>query len=201
MNNYLPIVNAIVNKYDINIENAKKSLVFKLLTQYIEVLVFNVVTIISIITMINNTNNIHKEALKLLKTYIDDTCNKPSIKGGSLPSEYFGFNSGIYSENNATGNILDIDFSSGNLRPQIGGGGSSNRKTNKEYINVFGGKIKSIVSYYKLKISNDIVYELINIIITYIDCLFRQLKNLKTVINPSIIKKMIKSNKKLDIFK
>jgi len=198
MNNYLPIINTIITKYELNIERSKKIAIYKLLSKYIDILIFNVVTILSIITMINNSNTIHNEALKLLKTYINETCNK-GIKGGtSLPSEYFGVNSGIYSENNASGNILDIDFSSGTLRPQIGGGGVY--KLNKDEVKVISATIKNILEYYKLKASNDIISQLVNLINDNIECLFRQLKHVKSV-SPSIIKKMINSNKKLEIFK
>jgi hypothetical protein len=199
MNNYLPIINTIITKYELNIERSKKVAIYKLLYKYIDILIFNVVTILSIITMINNSNTIHNEALKLLKTYINETCNK-GIKGGNtpLPSEYFGVNSGIYSENNATGNILDINFSSGILRPQIGGGGVY--KLNKDEVKVISASIKNILEYYKLKASSDIINQLVNLINNNIECLFRQLKYVKSV-SPSIIKKMINSNKKLEIFK
>lgn len=198
MNNYLSIVKAIVTKYNINMENSKKTYIYKLLCKYIDILVFNVVTIIAIITMINNSNSIHKEALKLLKSYINQTCHKSKISGGSLPSEYFGIDSGIYNENNYTDNILNIDFESGILRPQIGGGGTISKTDNK----LIGNNIKAIIKYYNLKVSNEIVSELITIITENIDCLFRQLKNINTkLLDPSIIKKMIKSNKHLEIFK
>lgn len=202
MNNYLSIVKAIITKYNIVMDSSKKTYIYKLLCKYIDILVFNVVTIIAIITMINNSNSIHKEALKLLKTYIDQTCHKSKITtgGASLPSEYFGIDSGIYNENNYSGNILDINFESGTLRPQIGGGGSI-RITNIDS-KLIATNIKSIVKYYNLKISNEIITELINIIIENIDCLFRQLKTINTkYLNPSVIKKMIKSNKHLEIFK
>lgn len=199
MNNYLSIVKAILNKYNIVIDTSKKSYIYKLLCKYIDILVFNVVTIIAIITMINNSNNIHKEALKLLKSYINQTCHKSKISGGSLPSEYFGIDSGRYNENNFTGNIMDINFESGILRPQLGGGGSSISKVDTKTL---ADNIKAIVKYYNLKVSNEIVVELINIINDNIECLFNQLKNINaSMLNPSIIKKMIKSNKHLEIFK
>ena len=199
MNNYLPIITMIITKYDINIDKTKKIVIYKLLSKYIDVLIFNVVTILSIITMINNSNTIRNEALKLLKTYINDTCHKKVLKGGtSLPSEYFGINSGIYNENNATGNILDIDFSSGILRPQIGGGGL--HKLNSDEIKIISASVKKIFEYYKLKASSAIITELINIINDNIECLFLSLKNIKAI-SPSLIKKMINSNKKLEIFK
>jgi len=199
MNNYLSIISAIISKYNINIDRAKKTVIYKLLSKYIDILIFNVVTILSIITMINNSKTIHKNALKLLKEYINETCHSKKISGGTtLPSEYFGINSGIYNENNFTDNILDIDFSSGILRPQIGGGGLT--KLNKDDIKILSQSIKNIFTYYKLKVSNDIINELVNLINDNIECLFRQFKDIRSL-SPSVIKKMINSNKSLEIFK
>lgn len=58
MNNYLSIISAIISKYNINIDRAKKTVIYKLLSKYIDILIFNVVTILSIITMINNSKTI-----------------------------------------------------------------------------------------------------------------------------------------------
>ena len=49
------------------------------------------------------------------------------MTGGTtgMPSEFYGIDSGIYNSNNAADAILNIDFASGVLRPQIGGGGGN----------------------------------------------------------------------------
>jgi len=200
MNNFLPTVKDIIAKYKLPLSKDKTKDIHELLCKYVETLIFNIVSIASIITMINSSDTIKKNTITLVKSYINEKCNHKMTGGTSLPSEFFGVESGIYNENNATGNILDIDFSSDTLRPQIGGGSVASYKMRKEDINALAGHIKNIVSYYKLKISNDIILELINLINDNINCLFRQLKNIK-IINPSIIKKMINSNKTLEIFK
>jgi hypothetical protein len=116
--------------------------------------------------------------------------------GTSLPSEYAGIDSGIYSENNASGNILGIDFNSGILRPQIGGG-SSKYPVDKIFMN----KIHEILNYYKLKASDSVNKSLLKLIYMHINCFFKQLKSSKITLNIASINKIIKSNKNLDIFK
>jgi hypothetical protein len=72
-----------------------------------------------------------------------------------LPAEFYGIDSGRYSETNATGDILTVDFTSGILRPQIGGGGQSS-VDNKNILK----KINEILNYYKLKASDSIINDL-----------------------------------------
>ena len=146
--------------------------------------------------MINNSDTIKKHTIKLVKSYINIECND-KIKGGNnvMPSEFYGYDSGRYSENNAIGAILNVDFTSGILRPQIGGGGV--KSDNKHLI----AKINEILNYYKLTASDNIINDLLKIISIHINCFFKQLKLSKSVLNIASINKIIKSNKNLDIFK
>ena len=135
MNNFLPTIKDLVAKYKLSLAKDKTKDIHQLLCKYIETLVFNIVSIASIITMINNSDKIKKETITLVKSYINDKCNH-KLTGGTtgMPSEFYGYDSGIYNSNNAAGDILNIDFTSGILRPQIGGGGNKNIYDKDEYI-------------------------------------------------------------------
>jgi hypothetical protein len=197
MNNFLPTIKDVIAKYKLQIAKDKTKDIHELLCKYMDTLVFNIVSIASIITMINNSDTIKKQTIKLVKSYINDKCNYKMTGGNNaLPSEYFGFNSGRYSETNASGDILSIDFTSGILRPQIGGGGKTS-VDNKHILN----KINEILNYYKLKASDIIIKDLLKLITIYTNCFFKQLKMSKTVLTTAVINKIIKSNKTLDIFK
>jgi len=197
MNNFLPTIKDLVTKYKLSLAKDKTKDIHQLLCKYIETLVFNIVSIASIITMINNSDKIKKETITLVKSYINDKCNQ-KLTGGTtgMPSEYYGYDSGIYNSNNATGDILNIDFTSGILRPQIGGGENKNI-----YDKIFMSKIHEILNYYKLKSSDSINNALLKLIYTHVNCFFKQLKNSKLTLNNASINKIIKSNKNLDIFK
>lgn len=192
MNNY--ITSAIS---EFNIDKNKDKIIMTL-CNYIDTLIFNIVSIASIITMLNNSKSINMNAVQLVKKYIADNCNK-KIKGGtSLPSEYFGYNSGIYNENNNINDILTVDFNSGVLRPQIGGGGRGKKMDNEWLIK----KIKDLLIYYNLKASNKIINSLMLIIYSNINCLLSKLHDNKNkVLTVTTINKIIKLNKNLDIFK
>jgi hypothetical protein len=195
MNNFLPTIKDLVAKYKLSLAKDKTKDIYQLLCKYIETLVFNIVSIASIITMINNSDKIKKETITLVKSYINDNCNH-KITGGTtgMPSEFYGHDSGIYNSNNAVGDILNIDFTSGILRPQIGGGGNKNDK-------IFMSKIYEILNYYKLKSSDSINNSLLKLIYIHVNCFFKQLKNSRLTLNNASINKIIKSNKNLDIFK
>ena len=130
MNNFLPTIKDIIAKYKLQVAKDKTKEIHELLCKYMETLVFNIVSIASVITMINNSDTIKKHTIKLVKSYINIECND-KIKGGNnvMPSEFYGYDSGRYSENNAIGAILNVDFTSGILRPQIGGGGVKSDNT------------------------------------------------------------------------
>ena len=195
MNNYLSSLKQGLSKHKITLD--KNNAIHKLLCKYIDSLIFNIVSIASIITLINNCKCIKKPTIKLVNSYITEKCDiAKNYKGGtSLPSEYFGINSGLYNSANPTGDILGIDFSSGIIRPQIGGGG----KYDNNYIIL---KINEILDYYKLDASKVIKMDLYKIINSHINCFMGILKiNNKSPLTITAIKNIIKSNKSLDIFK
>ena len=196
MNNFLPTIKDLVAKYNLSLAKDKTKDIYELLCKYIETLIFNIISIASIITMINNSDKIRKETITLVKSYINDKC-KNKMTGGTtgMPSEFYGNDSGLYNSNNAVGDILNIDFASGILRPQIGGGGGN--KNDK----IFMSKIHEILNYYKLKSSDSINNSLLKLIYMHVNCFFKQLKTARVTLNNASINKIIKSNKNLDIFK
>jgi len=197
-NNHLyDYVNNFTIKNEINMKD-EKSIIF--LTEYIENIIFNVVSIASIITFINNAKTINEKSITIVKKYLDNMCgNVNSMKGGYivLPSEFYGINSGNYSATNGIhADVLPIDFSYGIARPQIGGGPSSKKKA----IKPIQLCIKDILIYYKLKVSAEVVNKITKMIEGYIKCLMQKLKLQKGKVSSITIKKIIKSNKIFDIF-
>jgi hypothetical protein len=203
-NRFLNTIHSIVKYYNLKINPGSNTNVYKSLSKNIEILIFNVISIASIISLLNNSNTIQKTAVSMVREYINEKCNVPQMKKGgtSLPSDYFGAINPVYNENNNTNDVLGIDFTSGIARAQIGGGGNSKKykltSTDKEeFINA----IKNICKYYNLKIGSDCIKMLIDIIVENMDCLFNYLYMASKPITTDIIKKMIKLNKKFEIFK
>ena len=205
-NRFLNTIYSIVKHYNLKINPGSNANVYKSLSKNIEVLIFNVISIASIISLINNSQTIQKTAVLMVRDYIHDKCNTPQMKkcGTSLPSDYFGAINPAYNASNNTTDILGIDFTSGIARAQIGGGGNSRRKSyklTKSDTDEFVIAVKNICKYYNLKIGSDSIKILIDIIVENMDCLFNYLHMASKPITTDIIKKMIKLNKKFDIFK
>lgn len=162
---------------------------------YVENIIFNITSITAIIAFINNSKSITKKNLSIVETYIKTSCT-PKMRGGGgsivLPSEFYGVDSGQYLATNNTTDILNIDFASGVMRPQIGGG---------RVKNPIPDAIHKILSGYKLTISDDLCKKLTKIIESYLLCLINKLKTSKGVITPSLIKKTVTSTKTFNIFK
>ena len=193
MNNYLK---SVINKYGLVVKSDE---VIKSMCEYLETLIFNIVSIASLITLINNSKVIEKDALSLVHSYINDKCEKVVIKGGTtLPSEFFGINSNSYNSSNNQADLLNVDYVNGILRPQIGGGGKSKTptKNNHDWLKV---KITKLIKHYNLTIREKELNYLINIIYDNVNCLFFQIPK-KQVITKAYLKKFINSNKSLDIF-
>jgi len=196
-NNYLcDYVKFLLNKNKIDVKDDKTS---SYLTDCIENIIFNVVSIAAIITHINNCKMVHKESIQIVSKYLSNMCGDTSkmMKGGGgaivMPSEFYGINSLRYSPDNAMTDILKVDFDNSIARPQIGGG-KGNVKPIEE-------AIKKILDYYKLKASNEITKKLLKLIENYIKCLMAHLAMIKGKVSITYIKKMMKSSKFFDIFK
>jgi len=191
-------VKFILNKNQIIMKDEKTNMY---LTKYIENIIFNIVSISAIITFINNSKIIKDETIKSISEYLDGVCGNPkkAMKGGNaitMPCEFYGYDSLRYSPTNNTNDILQVDFNSGTLRPQIGGG-----KKTKGDIKPIIKSIKDILKYYKLKISKETCSKLLHLIENYIKCLMSKFKEIKGTISKTSIDKIIKSNKTFDIFK
>ena len=174
--------------------NIKTKTSMKCLSECIQNIVFNIVSISAIIAFINNSKTITNENIQILHSYINKVCN-PMMKGGNsivMPMEFYGFNSGRFLPTNNQSDLLNIDFSSGIMRKQIGGG-----KSTSPFIKV----IKDFLIHYKLKAGKQIINEMVLMIENHIKCLMMKLKKYKEVIKPTMIKSIIEKNKMFKVFK
>ena len=156
------------------------------------------ISITSLIVLINNSKTVTDKTIQLLHKYVIDKCGKDGkMKGGGgaivLPSEFYGIDSNRYSAANVSSDILNIDFNSGILRPQIGGGTSK--------MNILSDAIKEVLARNDVKASASIIKKLKTFIENYLFCLLTKLQNSKTKVSTTIIKKTLHSNKLFNIFK
>jgi len=206
-NNYLcNYVKCLLEKNNIKVKDAKTC---NYLTTSIENIIFNVVSIASVITFINNCKTIKKESVSIVCKYLNSMCGSSSykkMKGGGgaivLPSEFYGIDSTRYSPMNNlhTTNSLDIDFTNGIARPQIGGGLKQKSSSSSSLNSIMKG-VNDILDYYKLKATKEVKMKIVKLIECYIKCLMNKLKELDKTITCSLVDKVMKSDKVFELFK
>jgi hypothetical protein len=196
------------NSIEINPKSNKKQII-KDISKFLDVLIFNIVSVGCIIALLNNSKKIKEDTLNIIKKYIYDKCtNHPSkMSGGgdlSMPSEFYGYDSGRYNEQNTGGDLLVVDWSKGIARPAIGynepqlkGGGSEKPKKP----NAIKTYIKIILNYYKISASDIIIKKLLNIYKYHIDCLIKNLKDYKKPITSKYVSTLLDKNKILKSLK
>jgi len=190
INNY---VSFIITTSEIQLKDKKA---FKCLSDYIENIIFNITSICAIIAFINHSKIITNRNIEIVSNYLKETCGtKHLIRGGNsivLPSEFYGTDSNNYSSMNNTSDVLNIDFNSGVLRPQIGGA--------QKVENPIPSEIKRVINNYKLKITDELCKKLSKIIENYIRCLIDKFKR-NRMNSTTEIKRIIASSKLFNIFK
>jgi len=203
-NNYLcNYVKCLLEKNNIKVKDAKTC---NYLTTCIENIIFNVVSIASVITFINNCKTVKKESISIVTKYLNSMCGSSSYKtvkgGGVLPSEFYGIDSTRYSPMNNlhTTNSLDIDFTNGIARPQIGGGLKQKSSSSSSLNSIMKG-VNDILDYYKLKATKEVKMKIVKLIECYIKCLMNKLKELDKTITCSLVDKVMKSDKVFELFK
>ena len=175
--------------------NEKNTAVIKLFSYYINILIYNVITITSIISLlIFNSNTITNNTISMTKSYLNDMCkinkNNNKMKGGTvLPSSFHG-NDDRYLYNFEKGvDHQPIDLNGDTLREQLGGCNDNNCNYNKQILI----SINRILKEHKIKANKTTKQLLANMIKYYLHYMIKILKNKK--INNTVIKKILIKSK------
>jgi len=192
MKNINIYITELARKFNINLKDKSAE---KCLCDCVENIIFNLISITSIIALINNSKNVTDKTIEILNRYINESCGKKKGGGGAvvLPSEFYNIDSNRYSTANATGDVLTIDFNSGIMRPQIGGGSSTS--------DIMKNAINEILMSHKLKASSSVIKKLKGFIEKYLFCLLQKLSGSKTKVSATLIKKTLNTTKLFNIFK
>lgn len=180
-------------------KNANQSYIINKVSDYIDALIFNIVSIACIISILNGDKNIKKQNLDIIKRYIEDRCvfkyNKKDMKGGTFnTAAFYGIDEPMYKEENEGSDILGINWSEEIARPQIGGGKHS--KKTQDVSKLFIKKqIKNILQYHGIKASNEMIDSLLNIIDYHIKCLMKKVKTCGKSLNIKCLNSIVNKNK------
>ena len=218
------IATRIIEVYHIVIDNPehKKEVVNKL-DSHIEALLYNVASIASITALLDEKDKIELKHISFIKDYITKECIKKKKgskqSGGSFPAEYFGYDSGAYTESNYGGtNYTDSVWTGSDavirqaIPIMVGGtsGGACNDTCGMNRVVTVGGMkgmkdivgntkevvkyIKRVMEFNNVKISKPAMAELLKIVNIHLNCLgddMSQLEKLKV----KTMEKIFKSRK------
>lgn len=149
-----------------NLINKNDKLIIKKFSIYINMVIYNIVTLSCIIAiLLFNTNKLNNNILHITKNYIDKICkNKKgaSMKGGTtvLPISYYGKDDSHLYNSAESENFNNIQWDNGLIRGQLGGCTKTNCSFNKEILII----INNILKEHKIKSDKHIKQKLANII-------------------------------------
>lgn len=186
----------------IHIEDNHKKEVVVLLSNYIDLLIFNIVAVISIICANIGVKKVISQHILHLTKYIDKRClnkravakKKGGMSGGAFnTAAFFGVAEPQYSASNEGGNIQNIDFSSGIARNALGmtGGNGACAKLDKIILK----KIRNVFKFFNMKVDKEAIAHIKAKYDTIIQDLYECIKKIKGDITASKVASVIKKSK------
>jgi hypothetical protein len=193
----------------IHIEDNHKKEVVVLLSNYIDLLIFNIVAVISIICANIGVKKVISQHIQHLSKYIDKRClnkkagakaasgKKGGMSGGAFnTAAFYGVAEPQYSASNEGTNIQNIDFSSGVARNALGmtgggSGGSACAKLDKIIVK----KIRNVFKFFNMKVDKEAIIRIKAKYDTIIKDLYECIKKIKGDITASKVASVIKKSK------
>lgn len=196
----------LLRTHHIHIDDANKKEVVALLSNYIDLLIFNIVAVISIICANIGVKKVISQHIHYLSKYIDKRClNKKKaartasaatrMSGGAFnTAAFYGVHEPRYSAANEGANIQTIDFTSGiarNALPMSGGSGSACAKLDKIVLK----KIRNVFKFFNMKVDKEAVVHIKSKYDTIVEDIYSCIKKIKGGITASKVASVIKKSK------
>jgi hypothetical protein len=201
----------LLKTHRIQVSEANKKDVVDLLSEYIDLLIFNIVAVVSIICANIGVKKVILQHINYLSKYIDKRCcnKKPIVaakarmSGGAFnTAAFFGVSEPRYTVENEGRDLLTIDFMSGTARnaiPMMGGGSKAHAhlKTPSciKLDKIIVRKIKNVFKFFGLGVNTEAVSHLKAKYYMIVEELFESIKKIKGVITPAKVSQLIHKSK------
>jgi hypothetical protein len=203
----------LLRTHHIHIEDANKKDVVVLLSNYIDLLIFNIVAVISIICANIGVKKVISQHIHYLSKYIDKRClNKRATAAGAAGTKkmsggafntaaFFGVPEPQYSAANEGANIQTIDFSSGIARNALGmtmtggGSGSSGGGACAKLDKIILKKIRNVFKFFNMKVDKEAIVHIKSKYDTIVKDIYSCIKKIKGDITASKVASVIKKSK------
>ena len=207
----------LLRTHRIHVSEANKKEVVAMLSEYIDLLIFNIVAVVSIICANIGVKKVILQHIQFLSKYIDKRCcvkkaataAKPSARmsGGAFnTAAFYGVSEPRYSVENVGRDLLTIDFTSGTARnaiPMMGGGGKAQAHAHAhlktpscvKLDKIIARKIKNVFKFFGLAVNKEAVAHLKAKYDTIVDGLFESMKKVKGDLTPAKVSQIINKSK------
>jgi hypothetical protein len=207
----------LLKTHRIHLDDNNKEKVVALLSNYIDLLIFNIVAVVSIICANIGVKKVISQHIQYLSKYIDKRClnkkasgarmsGRSAMSGGSAfnTAAFFGVAEPRYSAENVGTNVQTIDFASGiarNALPMSGGNsssGSSRRSVTPSCAKldkIILKKINNVFKFFNIKIEKEAVAHIKLKYDLMIKDLYMCIKKIKGDITASKVALIIKKSK------
>jgi hypothetical protein len=194
----------------IHIEDNHKKEVVVLLSNYIDLLIFNIVAVISIICANIGVKKVISQHILHLTKYIDKRClNKRAARaagaagagskkmsGGAFnTAAFYGVAEPQYSASHEGTNIQTIDFSSGIARNALDMTGGSGSGACVKLDKIILKKIRNVFKFFNMKVDKEAIAHIKAKYDTIIQDLYECIKKIKGGITASKVASVIKKSK------
>lgn len=198
-----------LSKNKIEVYPNHRTKIIKILSDYVNMLIFNIVAVTCIICLQIGVKRLLKEHLEHLQGYIHKRCGlskiyKPQKMGGGAfnTATFYGVHEPQYSTQNAGSDIMNIDWKNNIARPMLAstmtGGrfGASSRGKNCDRVHKMVAKeIYHVFKFFKVIASKAVREEFVNLFNKYMTELIENLAKSKTVLTADKLQRLLKKSK------
>jgi len=197
----------LLKTHKIHIKEEHKNKIIIILSNYIELLIFNIVAIISIICLNMGIKKVLSDHMQYISKYVDKRCafakktktNKTNkMSGGTTfnTAAFYGVTETCYSKDNDTSDLLKINFEGNiarNAIPITGGGSSTANCIKLDKIII--KKIKKVFKFFDIKIEKNTIQIIKDKYDIIIENLFENIKSIKGELTSKKVDTLIHKSK------
>ena len=186
-----------LKKHHINCNLVDKTKIIMLLSRYVEYMIFNMIAVVSIIAFTAGKIKLLHEHMQYLQKYIDRRCSMQkktkattggecAFRGGAFnTAQFYGIAEQQYSANNATNDIMSVDWQNGIARQAIpatafqqqgGAGGARGAQACSKLNKIIVRKINSVFKFFKISTTRGMSQVFIQLFDKYMNELFIMIK-------------------------
>jgi hypothetical protein len=176
-------VTELLEKHNIKCQKNEEEKIIRSLTQYVEYLIFNMVSVCCMICTTINIRRLQHEHMQYMEKEINKRCNivkskkRIGMKGGVFnTAAFYGVQEPQYTEANKMNDIMNVDWQKNIARPELkvsfasqsGGTTTKCSKVNKLILK----KIYSVFKFYKVSAKKNVHERFVIMFNKYVDQLF-----------------------------